>query len=124
MSGNSETILLKLQFALLCSILIFSCESAEKPPKDILSKDQMANILSDVHIAEARISQMHLKSMDSSVVIYDYLQKKIYKKYQTDSSEYKKSYNFYASNPESLEEIYNLVTKKIAVRAKKNNIKL
>lgn len=108
---------------LFCMILL-ACESEEKIPSDILTPERMVSILSDVHIAEARVTQMKFKSMDSSVVVYDYLQKEIYKKYKTDSTEYKRSYDFYVSNPKMLEEIYSGVERKLLAREKKSNIKL
>jgi hypothetical protein len=123
MLGKSSTFLLKI---LLLPLLFFfaSCDSEERPPEDVLPQDKMVAILSEIHIAESRIVQMHLKSMDSSVLMYDYFQKKLYKKHQTDSTQYKNSYDYYASDPKRLEDIYDKVAKKIEARQKKNNIKL
>lgn len=123
MSGNSNSFLLKI---ILLPLLIFlaSCDSEDSPPDNVLPSEQMVAILSDIHIAESRILQMHLKSMDSSVVMYDYFQNKLYKKHHTDSTQYKNSYDYYASDPKKLEAIYDKVAKKIEARQKKNNIRL
>lgn len=123
MSGKSNSSLFKI---ILVPFLFFlaACDSEDSPPDDVLSSDQMVAILSDIHIAESRIMQMHLKSMDSSVVMYDYFQKKLYTKHHTDSTQYKNSYNYYASDPKKLEAIYDRVAKKIEARQKKNSIRL
>lgn len=73
----------------------------------------MAAILTDIHLAESRITKMNLRSMDSSVVVFNKLQQDIWDKHDTDSSHYRKSYSYYASHPEELGEVYELVTKNL-----------
>jgi hypothetical protein len=122
MLGKSSTFLLKI---LVLPLLLFfaACDFEDSPPDDVLAPDKMVAILTDVHIAEGRVSQMRFRSMDSSIVMYDYFQKKLYKKHQTDSAQYKNSYDYYSANPKKLEDIYDKVAKKIEARQKKNNIK-
>lgn len=95
-------------------ILVFmSCVENSKVPKDILKKEKIAEILTEIHLAEARVSKMELGSMDSSVVVFNKLQKDIWAKFEVDSALYKKSYAFYASNPESMNELYEIISKNL-----------
>ena len=98
-----------IRWAVLLAFL--SCTSSSKSPEDLMSKETMAAILTDIHLAEARITKMNLRSMDSSVVIFNKLQQDIWDKHNTDSSYYRKSYAYYASNPEKLSEVYEIVGK-------------
>ena len=94
-------------------LLFLSCSENSKPPQDILGQEKMAEILVDIHLAESRVSKMNLHSMDSSVVVFNKLQKDIWAKYEVDSSLYNKSYAYYASNPEAMNSLYEIVTQRL-----------
>jgi len=94
-------------------LIFLSCNENSKPPKDILGREKMADILADIHMAESRVSKMNLRSMDSSVVVFNKLQQDIWAKYEVDSSLYNKSYSYYASNPEAMNSLYEIVTQKL-----------
>ncbi len=84
----------------------------ERPDK-LVPTDQMADILTEVHLAEARVSRMALTSIDSSNIVYKRLENQIIKKYQLDTAVYRKSYIFYSSHPREMETIYQQVTKNL-----------
>lgn len=84
----------------------------------------MVNILTDIHIAEAKTTAMQLRSLDSSVIVYEKLQKEIWEKYKVDTLLYQKSYSFYTSHPSHLTDIYEQVEKKIEAKEKKKPVKL
>ena len=90
-------------------LAFFSCVSDPDTPQDILEKQKLAEILTDIHLAEARVTKMNFGSMDSSVVIFKKLQQDIWEKHSVDSALYKKSYAFYASNPELMTQLYEIV---------------
>lgn len=92
---------------------LLSCVSNQEAPEDILEKDKLAEILTDIHLAEARVAKMNLGSMDSSVVVFNKLQQDIWVKHSVDSALYKKSYAFYASNPELMTKLYETVKEKL-----------
>ncbi len=94
-------------------LIFLSCNGNSKPPDDILDREKMAEILTDIHLAESRVSKMDLRSMDSSVVVFNKLQQDIWAKYEVDSALYNKSYAYYASNPEAMSSLYEIVTKKL-----------
>lgn len=113
-------------FLIMSSLLLglWACDGEDSPPDDLISQEKMAEILTEIHIAEARVTNMQLRSQDSSIMLYDKLQKRIWEKNKVDTSIYKKSYSFYTTHPALLSEIYDQVEKNLEVREKKKNIKL
>ncbi|WP_373512142.1 DUF4296 domain-containing protein [Persicitalea sp.] len=107
----------------LCVSGLLACDGENSPPSGLIPQEKMAEILTDIHIAEARVTNMQLRSLDSSVFLYDNLQERIWKKNKVDTSLYRKSYTFYTSHPTLLAEIYDRVEKKLEAREKKKNIK-
>lgn len=105
-------------------LTVSACGGGEKPPGDLIPEDQMAKILADIHVAEAQVTNLQLRSLDSSVTVYGELQKKIWKKYNVDTLAYRKSYAFYTSHPAYLVKIYDKVEKNLEIREKRKQIKL
>jgi len=83
----------------------------------------MATILSEIHIAESRVTRLQLKSLDSSLLIFNKLKNDIWKKQKVDTLVYKNSYTFYMTHPQQMARIYEMVNKKIEAREKNNNLK-
>lgn len=105
---------------LLCCLLIAACSPGAndqtRRPDNLLPADQMVDILTEVHIAESRVSKLGLTAADSSALIYRHLEQKIYRKLKVDTAAYRQSYNYYASDPTQLEAIYKEVVKKLQQR--------
>ena len=84
----------------------------------------MALILTDIHVAESRVTKLQLKSLDSSLMIFNKLKADIWKKHKVDTLNYRNSYSYYMSHPKQMSEIYEKVNKDIELREKTNSIKL
>jgi hypothetical protein len=94
--------------------LVVACTAPEnKPPENLIPENQMADILTEVHMAEARVSRLSLRSVDSSNIAYKHLESQIFKKFGVDTARYRKSYIFYSSHPADMEAIYQQVTEKL-----------
>lgn len=104
------------------AIIFAGCTKEEKPPEGTLSEEKMALILTDIHIAESRVTRLQLKSLDSSILIFDKLNKQIWEKNKVDTVAYRNSYNYYMTHPEYMSRIYENVAKKIEAREKKKDI--
>ena len=104
--------------------MIFAgCYKEETPPDGTLSEEKMADILTDIHIAESRVTRLQLKSLDSSILIFDQLKQEVWKKNKVDTLVYKNSYSFYMTHPQYMTRIYENVVKQIEQREKTKNIK-
>ena len=105
---------------LLCCLLLAACSPpANDPtrrPDNLLPTDQMVAILTEVHMAESRVSRLGLTSADSSALVYKQLEERIYKKFKVDTAAYRLSYIYYASDPARLEAIYKEVVKRLQQR--------
>ena len=104
-------------------LMSHGCTSDEKPPKNTLAPEQMASILADIHIAESRVTRLQLKSLDSSLLIFNKLKADIWKKYKVDTLVYRNSYTYYMTHPKQMSQIYEKVNKKIESKEKSKNIK-
>ncbi len=99
---------------LLIGWLITACTAPEnKRPDNLIDETKMADILTEVHIAETRISRLSLRSVDSSNMAYKHVESQIFKKFGVDTATYRASYTFYSSHPADMEVIYKQVTEKL-----------
>jgi hypothetical protein len=89
-----------------------ACSSDDKP-KDLLEEGKMANIMTDIHLIEAEINNLHLQHQDSSIFIYQHLKVRILKKYNTDTATFNASFKYYVLNPDKMKPIYAEVKKKL-----------
>lgn len=71
----------------------------------------MAKVLADIHVAETKSNRLGFLDYDSTKAAFKYFESQIMLKYKIDTATYRKSYDFYASNPEYLTEIYENVKK-------------
>lgn len=105
------------------TMIFTGCNKEEAPPEGTLPEQKMADILTDIHIAESRVTRLQLKSLDSSILIFDQLKKEVWKKNKVDTLVYKNSYSFYMTHPEYMTRIYENVAKQIERREKTKNIR-
>ncbi|MEK6615340.1 MAG: DUF4296 domain-containing protein [Bacteroidota bacterium] len=90
-------------------VLLFSCGSSQEKqiviPSDVLPKEKMAEVIMDIHIAEAEADIIKLS--DSSATDLDVsLGQKIFEKNKITKEQYEKSLSFYIDHPELLNEVY------------------
>lgn len=104
----------RLWYILLGGWLLAACTATEdQQPDGLLPENRMADILTEVHLAEVRVSRLGLRSPDSSNVVYKHLEKQIFRKFKVDTAAYRKSYIFYSSHPQKMEAIYQRVTEQL-----------
>ncbi|MCU0390908.1 MAG: DUF4296 domain-containing protein [Thermoflexibacter sp.] len=90
------------------SILFYACEETKKieiqKPEKLLSREQMIQILSEVHLAEAGIAMMSIDHQ-RAIALYKNYHEEILKKHQIDTATYRKNYDYYMQNPLEMEYI-------------------
>ena len=95
---------------ILAAILALSaCGGGGNRPKNLIPPQTMVLILRDVHRGEQHVSQLGLRAQDSSLVVFQTLEQRIYQKYGFDSAAYRVSYMHYAAQPEQFKRIYQAV---------------
>lgn len=99
-------------------LLLFVSVSCQKTPYDkpkkLIKKDEMINMLVDMHLAESTYNHFRSDSafinVTSSMFYYSILDK-----YQVPDSIFEKSYVYYASKPRNFDKMYRTVMSKISV---------
>ena len=97
-------------YSLFFSVLLFlaACRGGSTP-KGIIEQPQMTALLTEIHIIDGSMYSV-MQAPDS---LYKYGTGKylaVFKKFHTDSTQFKNSFKYYAVNPEKLQIIYEQVT--------------
>ncbi|HAI77264.1 MAG TPA: hypothetical protein DCM08_13580 [Microscillaceae bacterium] len=103
------------QFPLALCLLgvLWACQSADKKPADIIHKDRMVDILTELHLAEARAAGARMRSPDSTQVLFLKMQDFVLKKYGFTKAQYYKSYEYYMTAMVEMDEIYAKVERRL-----------
>jgi len=99
---------------------ILGCNK-EEVPEGILSIEQMATILIDVHIAEGKIMVLR-QHPDTATIILRHFEDEIFKKHNLNREVYEKSFRYHLTNIKGLQEIYSRVVDSLNVRKEVPNI--
>lgn len=108
---------MKKSFFIIVVILIGCSKTETKIPPDVLTRDEMVNVLIDVHLLEAKITKLYLNP-DSSSKVYNHYEKLLFSDLGITQEKYKKSMAFYVNEIGELRAIYNRVTDSLLVRQK------
>ncbi len=88
-------------------LLLISCggKNNDQRPDDVLPPETMTKILTDMHLAEGYINA-RTGNADSLKQLGVGYRDEIYKTYQTNNEQFKKSFDFYNLHPVILDSIY------------------
>jgi len=106
----------RFQFLLLVGFAMFltiSCQDVKKPekPKDLISKEKMANVLYDAYLTNAA-RNINNKILKNTGVKLDSL---IYSKYDIDSLQFAESNTYYSANLKAYSEIISRVKERLVI---------
>ncbi len=100
-------------------MLFLSCTNdglqSVKKPSDLVSRETMANIMADMHMADAGLSANNLtpdsiKRMNAGY--YDF----VLNKYQTSQESFEASFDYYLSIPMEMDTIYTFIVDELNKR--------
>jgi hypothetical protein len=105
---------------IIASTIVMLCISCgkEKPPADILPREQLTNIMIEFYLAEARLSKFSL-SVDSASRLFIPFEDSVLQKYGVSDSVLRKTYQYYFDHPVELEKIYEVVIDSLSLRERK-----
>lgn len=107
---------MRLNFFLL-TFLLTACSSDDKP-KNLIPEDKMAKALSEIHILEAQINNLHFQHEDSSVFVYQKKKFELLKILDLDTTAFRVSLKYYLLNPDKMKGIYVEVKKLLEAKKK------
>lgn len=99
--------------AFVC-LLMVSCGKKELPP-GVLTQEQMAPIVIEIYLAEARLSGS-LMPRDSASAIFKRHEQVVLQKAGIADSTLRASYQYYLAHPEEFEKIYDVVIDSLSLR--------
>ena len=98
----------------LLSILLLACTAPKTEIlTGILSEAEFANMLKEVHLAEAAFELNKIKGLKNAKNTLANNYQLIYKKYNITDTDFSESLDYYAENPEKLEKIYTDVLERL-----------
>ena len=95
-------------FLAIILLTVLSCGESENKPDELLPKAKMVEMLIDIHILESEIQNLRIRK-DSSQLIYNSLEREIFKNNNVDKGVYLKSFEYYLNDVEAMEKIYDVV---------------
>jgi hypothetical protein len=93
------------------TFFLFSCKG-DKTPEGLINHDRMIGLLTEVHLVDG--SMYSVSQNPDSLYKYGtdrYLT--LFKKFHTDSVQFKKSLQYYATQPAELQTIYEMVQEEL-----------
>ncbi|GAA4832058.1 hypothetical protein GCM10023331_16660 [Algivirga pacifica] len=108
--------------------MLSGCSSEQKPapPAELISKEKMAAIITDMYMLEATVAARGVKK-DQGVALYATLRDSLYQEHALDTAVYRQSYTYYLEDGESMKAIYEMVTDTLNQRkekAEKSRVKM
>jgi len=100
--------------AMTFSILLFSCGQDKKTiviPSDVLSKEKMTEVLTEIHLAEAEVN---MKTLPDSIATEKLSFHQLFDKNKITRAQFEKSLSFYIDHPELLNEVYEQVLNELS----------
>jgi hypothetical protein len=95
--------------------LLCSCDGNDSAPDGILKKSEMVNVLVDVHIVDGGL--VNISQEPDTLYKYGYPKySAVFKRYNTDSAEFRRSFKYYSLKPLVFSDIYDKVIKRLQVK--------
>lgn len=101
---------------LLAIIAILSSCNANKQPECLLTKGQMAAILTDLHISEKEVEFQQFPADSVSIAFHSIYKKEVLEKQNVSQECFEKSFLYYNKNIEELSDIYRIVVDSLSLR--------
>ena len=103
-------------FVILLLLGLACCRpKTEKPPADLLGKEEMVSALIRIHLLESDLELKNLPT-DTANAIIQREEKKILDSQKIDEQRFRSSYEFYLKHPQYLDVIYATVIDSLSLR--------
>jgi len=108
---------LMIVWSLAAGLLFFGC-SEQKVPKDILTQNQLTEIMIEFYMGEAKLSNYAL-SYDSASKLFIPYEESVLKRHNVPDSILLKTYQYYFDHPKELEKVYEILIDSLNLREKR-----
>ena len=104
----------KVFLILLISLCTFCSKKGAQNPEGLYTSEQVAVFLKDLYMLEQKVKELNLHE-DSSKVIFDYYEQKLYEKHNLNDSIYRASFVYYMDDIEALSKIYGIIADSLSL---------
>ncbi len=109
---------MKTKLWILGWVICVACGSTDEKPENILSKEQMVELMIDMQIAQTRVNNLHLRK-DSSQKVYDQYHAYLLSEHVVEDSAFYESLRYYLNRPIDLNFIHEAVLDTLNLRLQK-----
>lgn len=102
------------------AILAAMMGCAEKPDKDILSKQEMVKIMEELYITEEKVNYLAIPR-DSAKEVFSVMEKKVFENAAVNDAVFRKSFDYYMERPAELELIYTALVDTLQLREQRSS---
>jgi hypothetical protein len=102
---------------MMTGLICISC-GKEEAQKDILTQDQLTNLMIEFYLGEARLTNFAIP-YDSASKLFIPFEESVLKKYGVSDSTLHKTYQYYFDHPTELEKVYEIVIDSLSLRERK-----
>lgn len=103
-------------FRLIFCLCLLSCQQQpDDLPANMVPQQTMVRILADIHTAEALIER-NVSYPDTAQVIYAEEHAEILEKYGVEQEAFRETYEYYLTNLEEMDKLYEVVVDTLSVR--------
>ncbi|WP_462248250.1 DUF4296 domain-containing protein [Ekhidna sp.] len=89
-------------------VIVCSCSSTNEP-ENLISREKMVKVMTEIHILEAKMSKVQVEPLDSTQSVYDHYEGLLFEDLGITKDQYEISFNYYVDNPNEFEKIYQAV---------------
>lgn len=107
-----------MKYIFLTVLVILGACAAKEQPEDLIEKEKMVKLLMEIHLLEAKMTQVPVEPSDSAVVVYNHFEKLLFEEFDITKDQYETSFNYYVDNTAEFEKIYNAVVDSLMQREK------
>lgn len=84
--------------------------------------EQVAVFLKDLYMLESKVKELRL-TKDSTKIIFDYYEKKLYEEHNMTESLYRESFKYYMDDVKGLSKIYEIIADSLSLEERLANVK-
>lgn len=111
----------KIGIVFILSVLIGCSKKEVEIPDDVIPRDTMIVVLAEIHLAEATIQVLNVDLNDSTKIASFGLYRHIFSKHKITQELFKKSFDFYRSEPAYFHAMYDEVITYLSEEQAKNS---
>ncbi|MEM6829468.1 MAG: DUF4296 domain-containing protein [Bacteroidota bacterium] len=97
------------KFFLTTLVIVSACTTRHNAPKDLIAKEQMVLLMTEIHLLESKIKNLNIRPKDSANLVYQHYENLLFTDFNITKDQYEKSFNYYIDNLDEFKKVYDAV---------------